>query len=95
MSILCGIIAFNIYTKIVSVSGVIKRLRPYDYVHIDRLITVYNSILQSQGVTAVKFGTSSGRDYQFQNRAPRIILVADYRTSSHMVLGLMNWEKLA
>ena len=31
---------------------------------------------------------------KFQNRAARIILGTDYRTSSDLVLGLLNWESL-
>ena len=77
--------------------GVLKRLRPY--VPTDSLITIYNSIVLTQLDYCCEVWDSLGKTLsdklqKFQNRAARLILGTDNRTSSNLVLGLLEWDRI-
>ena len=83
--------------KINSGLGALKRIRPY--VSIKMLKTVYNALIQSHLDYCCEIWDSLGKTLAdklqiFQNKAARIILRAEYDTSSETVLNAMNWDKL-
>ena len=87
----------HITKKVVSGLGAIKRIKPF--VPENTLLYIYNALIRSHFDYCCEVWGCVGKVLKdklqvLQNRAARLILGTDNRTSSHLVRGLLNWDNL-
>ena len=88
----------NYMTKIIVPGlGAIKRIRPF--VSQNTLIKFYDSLVQTHFDYCYEVWDTCGivlsdKLQKFQNRAARLILSTDYKTSSKLVLDILDWGRL-
>ena len=83
--------------KVTSAIGVLRRIRPL--ISQSTAVLVYNSLIQPHFdyCSLVWDGLSdqlSDKLQKLQNRAARVILKANYGTSSSLLLDILKWDKL-
>ena len=83
--------------KVTSVIGALRRIRPL--ISQSTAVLVYNSLIQPHFdyCSLVWDGLSdqlSDKLQKLQNRAARVILKANYGTSSSLLLDILKWDKL-
>ena len=88
----------NLYLKkVASGLGAMKRIKPF--VPENTLLHIYNALVKPHLEYCSEVWDSIGKGLKnrlqiFQNRAARLILGMDNKTSSHLVLGLLNLYSL-